>query len=70
VSEQRNEGHMVHCLVTHGRGSFPKLDALDWVVRFAPESGLKADIKPCLLSATSGLMRRNEEALFNHLIGE
>ena len=37
--------------------------------RFAPKSGLKADVRPCPKSAITGLMHRSKKALFDHFIG-
>ena len=38
--------------------------------RFAPEIGLKSDIRPCPFRATTGLMHRNKWHRSDHLVSK
>src|SRR3954452_11958828 len=52
-----------------GNGSSTDLTAPKFDFRSSPESGLKWDIGPCPVRATTGLMSRQKTRLFDQLFG-
>ena len=59
-----NAASQMRCAAQDGYGSKAALRAPTSNFRFAPDSGLKSDIAPCLKSAMNGLMRRSKRHLY------